>query len=128
KCINEISSKKIPKLLDFKPLNSEAQLIYQYIVNNYQSTSSIKDITLALNYSNSTFYKKFLAYFKVSYTEFLTLYRLQQALLLLSYSDLSITSIAYEVGFNDYKYFHRVFLRYVKMSPTAYVKKFEMRE
>ena len=53
-------------------------------------------------------------------TQFIRALRLQKAQTLLRTTDQTIAEIAYEVGFNDPKYFTRVFTEAFGMPPSAY--------
>jgi AraC-like DNA-binding protein len=55
-----------------------------------------------------------------TFTSFLTAFRMARAKALLEQESMSATEIAYEVGFNNYSYFHRVFKNHTEMSPTVY--------
>ncbi|NOY10392.1 MAG: helix-turn-helix transcriptional regulator, partial [Spirochaetes bacterium] len=58
-----------------------------------------------------------------SFTDYLTDVRLQKAKELLLYSDMSITSIAYEVGYQDSNYFSSLFKKVEGITPSEYKNK-----
>lgn len=58
-----------------------------------------------------------------SFREYLTQMRLEDAKILLKYSNLSITEIALSVGFGDSTYFSNVFKLNIGVSPSLYRKK-----
>lgn len=51
-------------------------------------------------------------------------FRLKHAKELLTETDMSIVEIASEVGYEDAKYFMRLFKKYVNVTPTEYRKTF----
>lgn len=55
-----------------------------------------------------------------TFREYLTALRIEDAKSLLRHSELSITEIAFSVGFNDSNYFSSVFKEHVGLSPRAY--------
>lgn len=59
-----------------------------------------------------------------SFTEFLSDIRLNESCNLLKNTDMSITDIAYAVGFNSPSYFSVLFKDYIKLSPTQYREEF----
>lgn len=61
----------------------------------------------------------------VNFREYLTDLRLTDAESLLKYSDLTVTEIAYSVGFCDSNYFSSVFKKRYKISPKNYRKKYK---
>lgn len=46
--------------------------------------------------------------------------RVEKAKVLLANTDLTVTEIAYALGFSDSNYFTRIFRQYCQMSPRAY--------
>ena len=65
-------------------------------------------------------YKKLLALTGKSPIEFIRVIRLQQAAQLLEKSQLTVSEVAYKVGFNNPKYFTKYFKEEYKMLPSAY--------
>lgn len=70
--------------------------------------------------SRSLLYKKLKALIDLSPNDFITIYRLKKSLPLLSSKGMSINEVAYSIGFNDPKYFSRVFKKFYKKTPTEY--------
>ena len=58
----------------------------------------------------------------MNFLEYLNIQRVERARELLRSTDLSVTEIAYEVGFSSLQSFNRVFRSYVSMSPSEYKK------
>ncbi len=56
----------------------------------------------------------------MSFREYLCGLRLERAQVLLADRDLTVTEVAYAIGFNDLSHFDKVFNRIVGMSPTEY--------
>ena len=55
-----------------------------------------------------------------SFSDLLTEYRLEKALELMKKSELSITDIAMQSGYNQYKTFYMAFTKHYGISPTKY--------
>jgi ligand-binding sensor domain-containing protein/signal transduction histidine kinase/DNA-binding response OmpR family regulator len=70
--------------------------------------------------SRSLLYKKLKALVDLSPNDFITVYRLKKALPMLANKDMSVNEVAYNVGFNDPKYFSRVFKKFYKKTPSEY--------
>ncbi|MBN1926871.1 MAG: response regulator, partial [Prolixibacteraceae bacterium] len=68
--------------------------------------------------SRSQLYKKLKAITDLSANDFINVYRLKKAVELLKNENLQISEIAYTIGFNDPKYFSRIFKKYFKESPS----------
>ncbi|MDD3079899.1 MAG: AraC family transcriptional regulator [Paludibacter sp.] len=58
-------------------------------------------------------------------SEFIRFIRLKRAFDLLQKSQLYVNEVAFQVGFNDPKYFRKYFKDEFGMSPNEYKKKFE---
>lgn len=56
----------------------------------------------------------------MSFREYLCGVRMERALALLADRDLTVTEVAYAIGFNDLSHFDKVFNRIIGMSPTQY--------
>jgi DNA-binding response OmpR family regulator len=81
---------------------------------------SVEDLSRELGMSRVHLYKKLLALTGKSPIEFIRAIRLQQAAQLLERSQLTVSEIAYKVGFNNPKYFTKYFKEEYKVLPSAY--------
>ncbi len=94
-----------------------------YIKNYYDTDLKSRDICERFNYSRSYLTHEFKSLTGKSFKEYLIDVRLENAKRLLRYSKLSVTEIAFSVGFMDVSYFSNVFKTKVGISPSAYRKK-----
>ncbi len=76
----------------------------------------------AMCISRSLLYKKLKELSGMSVTEFINSYRLKQASQLLNQGQMTISEVAFICGFNDPKYFSRVFRKYYGMTPSEYAQ------
>jgi signal transduction histidine kinase/ligand-binding sensor domain-containing protein/DNA-binding response OmpR family regulator len=81
---------------------------------------SVEDLSRELGISRAHFYKKIVALTGKSPLEFIRTIRLQQAAQLLEKSQLTVAEVAYQVGFNNPKYFARYFKEAYHVLPSAY--------
>jgi signal transduction histidine kinase/CheY-like chemotaxis protein/ligand-binding sensor domain-containing protein len=81
---------------------------------------SVEDICRKIGMSHPVIHRKITALTGRSLTLFVRSVRLQHACQWLLNTDWSISEIAYEAGFNDPKFFSRVFSEAFGMSPTVY--------
>ncbi|WP_258104663.1 two-component regulator propeller domain-containing protein [Marinoscillum sp. MHG1-6] len=95
------------------------------IVNEQMSNSDFgsKDLILALGISRSLLHKKLTALTNQSAVEFINQLRMKKAKELLCDSEMNISSAAYAVGYNDPKYFSRLFSKHFNESPKDYQKR-----
>lgn len=83
---------------------------------------SIQDLALFAGLSLSSFKRKFKAVFDTSPTQYIKGKRLEKAKTLLSTTNLRISDIAYDCGFNDIGYFSKTFHAAFDCAPSDYRK------
>lgn len=81
----------------------------------------VEDFARHLGMSRTAYYNKMKQLTGLSPIDFIKQMRIKQALKLLDEGNLSITEIAYRVGFADPKYFSRCFKAEMDMTPTQYI-------
>ncbi|HEY9045307.1 MAG TPA: two-component regulator propeller domain-containing protein [Ohtaekwangia sp.] len=121
--------KAFPRQLDVKaselnitPLDEKfIQNAIQCVEKNVSKADfSVEDMSKELGISRAHLYKKILSLTGKSPLEFIRTIRLQQAAQLLEKSQLTVAEIAYQVGFNNPKYFARYFKEQYSVLPSAY--------
>ena len=80
----------------------------------------IDDMVDALYMSQSTLYRKIKSLTGLSLTAFIRSIRLKKSAQLILSTDLNLNQVAYEVGFNDYKYFKNSFKKQFNCLPSKY--------
>lgn len=83
---------------------------------------SVQLLSRELAMSRAGLYNKILALTGSSPAEFIRRIRLQHAAQLLEKSQLSVAEVAYQVGFNNAKYFSRYFKEEYKVLPSLYAR------
>ncbi|MBO5326632.1 MAG: AraC family transcriptional regulator [Clostridia bacterium] len=96
--------------------------VMKYIITHYASGVSSRDAAKELHMEHSFFCRSFKKTFGCCFTDYILAYRLEKAKVLLRSSDLSVTEIAFKVGFNDCSYFCKVFKKGIGSSPLCYRK------
>jgi AraC-like DNA-binding protein len=81
---------------------------------------SVEDLCSELGLSRSLFFRKMMALTGKSPLEFIRTIRMQQAAQLLEKSQLTVAEVAYQVGFNNPKYFAKYFKEIYHVLPSAY--------
>jgi len=81
---------------------------------------SVDMLAREVGISRAHFYKKIMALTGKSPLEFIRTIRLQQAAQLLEKSQMTVAEVAYQVGFNNPKYFARYFKEVYHVLPSAY--------
>lgn len=93
-----------------------------YICEHYNEKITIKELASIANYSESYFMHYFKEITNLSVMEYVIKIRLVKALELLTETELSITEISGELGFNSVSYFNKLFKKQFKLTPIKYRK------
>lgn len=97
--------------------------ILKYIDNNYTDEISMTQAAQVLGYEYHYFSKIFHNCFSINFSEFVNMYRVENASRLLnSDSDMSIADIAEKSGFKSIRNFNRCFKKIYGTSPSDYRK------
>jgi YesN/AraC family two-component response regulator len=89
---------------------------------------SVEEMSRLLGMSRVLLYKKLLSLTGKTPIEFIRTIRLQRAAQLLEKSQYTVSEIAYQVGFNNPKYFARYFKEQYNMLPSAYASEKRSRQ
>lgn len=84
------------------------------------SNLSVEELAKLSNLSLSSFKREFKAEFNDTPNNYINLKKVEKAKELLRMTQMQISEIAYEVGFNDSLYFTRLFKKKTGTSPTAF--------
>lgn len=96
----------------------------KYVEQNIdRSDLSVEELSQALNMSRVHLYKKLSQITGKTPIEFIRIIRLKRAAQLLRESQLNVSEIAYQVGFNNPKYFTRYFKEEFGVLPSVYQEK-----
>ena len=91
-----------------------------FIRKNYGNKIKLQQIYEAGNVGKTKCNEIFAAYYNLTPIEYLRNYRIEKGAYLLEITDMSVTEIAYEVGFNDASYFSKVFRQQIGCNPQSY--------
>jgi len=97
-----------------------------YLEDHYAGPVSVKQLTEIAGMSESSLLRAFKQATGRAPTEYLLDLRLRRARHLLRNTDLNITEISFQTGFNDSNYFARTFRKHTNSSPTAYRKNVDL--
>ncbi|MCE7063124.1 two-component regulator propeller domain-containing protein [Dyadobacter sp. CY343] len=107
--------------LDEQFVNSAVKVVEANLANAEYTVEELSD---AMSMSRVYLYKKILSLTGKTPIEFIRIIRIRRGAGLLEKSQLSVSEIAYQIGFNNPKYFAKLFKEEYKMLPTAYRKQF----
>ena len=83
---------------------------------------NVESLAAIMLMNQNTFYKKFKSLTGLTLVEFVRDMRLQRAKQLFDIGGSNVSEVAYEVGFNNPKYFSTCFKEKYHVSPSEYVK------
>ncbi|PFB04609.1 AraC family transcriptional regulator [Priestia megaterium] len=104
-----IKADRIKQMISWIHLHSEEKI-------------TLDDIARAGKVSRSECCRDFKRVLNITPLNYVIDYRIQRSLTLLQHSELNITEIAYQVGFNSPSYFIYKFRKMIKMTPLSYKK------
>jgi len=91
------------------------------IHSEYMNDLSMVEIADKLSFNSAYLSRLFKQETGTGFVQYLTEYRLQIAVQLMQNKGFSITEIARQVGYSDYKHFRKVFKQYKGKSPSEYI-------
>jgi len=106
--------------LDEQFINKAVKVVEQHIAN---PDFTVEELSSEMAMSRMYLYKKLLSLTGKTPVEFIRIIRMRRAASLLEKSQLTISEIAYQVGFNNPKYFAKLFKEEYKILPTEFRKK-----
>lgn len=96
--------------------------IKDYIFENYQSDVTLQDIAEKFYLSREHISRKFKQEYNETITDYLMKIRIEKAKELLAKPQLKVYEIAYNVGYQNEKYFSKVFKKYTGLTPNEFRK------
>ena len=94
--------------------------ILRYISAHCREELSASSVSSAFGYNPSYLSRAFKSKFKIGLTQYITMMRLREAVLLMKDNRKSITECAYESGFRSLRTFYRCFLNEFGCAPQEY--------
>jgi YesN/AraC family two-component response regulator len=97
--------------------------ILNYCTANYTKELRLETISRELHVSKYYISHLFSQKLHMGFNEYIGMLRISDACKLLLIQDISVTEIAYTVGFNSMRTLNRLFVKYTGMTPSEYKKK-----
>ena len=102
--------------------NTVEKEMVSYIQQNYTGTISLKEFGEQFHLSEKYISRYFKEHFHITLSQYVTYLRLEHAKQLLQDTDLPITEIALQSGYQNVSYFIRSFKKTYEVSPLKYRK------
>ena len=114
-----LSSTRIDSKID-RIGQDKVNTVVDYVMNHYKSSITMHQLAKLVGMNQSYFSRFFRKATGNTINEFLTRVRISKACELLTATDRQITSICYDVGYNNVANFNRRFLKHKQMTPREY--------
>lgn len=101
-------------------ISNITQSLLEIIDKHYAEQNLLTYAASKLSYTITYISAKFKKDFGISFNEYLQIYRINKAKILLNTSNASITEISSSVGYSNVKFFRTLFKQHTNMSPTQY--------
>ncbi|MBT8232867.1 MAG: helix-turn-helix transcriptional regulator [Saprospiraceae bacterium] len=100
--------------------NDRLDEIFKYVRNNFNLDIQLKEISKIVNMTPPSFCRYFKKATNVTFTEYVNKFKVVHATKLMSETNLSITEIADESGFNNKSHFIKQFKKITSQKPSEY--------
>ena len=122
--LRQVPMEKISSLEQSKHLKKLERLeqVFQFVEENYTREITLAEVAGAAHFSIYHFARFFKETTGMTFIQYLNNYRISKAVKYLSNTDVPITEIAFQAGFDSIKTFNRVFKNIKGCSPTCYKK------
>lgn len=115
-----LSCAKENKAIDIIAADKRQTEIVNFIKENFKRKISTEELSDLVGLSVGSLSRYFKKAFGSTPIEFINSYRIDRACLLLTRTSESVLQIAQKCGFEDYRYFSRLFKRRMHMTPLEY--------
>ena len=99
----------------------KTELAILYIYSHFRESLSIEEVSAHVHYSSNYFYHSFQNHTGTSFQKFLHSLRMEYAKNLMRFTELTISDICYECGYNSVQYFSTAFRKKYGKSPKNYI-------
>ena len=112
-----------PKEISTTPVDEKfIEQAVEIVEKNISETEfSVEDLSKALHMSGVALYKKLLSLTGKAPLDFIRVIRMKRTAQLMEKTRMTVSEIAYEVGFSNPKYFTRVFKKKFRILPSEYI-------
>ena len=114
--ISPITYPNLPHTISNEPLAK----VYDYLHRHFREDITLQILAEQIHTSPTSLCRTFKRATHTTPFEYLNRLRIEHACKLLTYSHLTISQIAYEIGFNNLAHFNRQFKRITQQTPSAY--------
>ncbi len=111
-----------PDATESSSISEQVESVHDYIKKHYMERLSLADLAEQFYVEPSYLSRKFSQRYNETITAYITGCRMDRAKELMKDDENKLEAISFEVGYDDYNYFSRVFRRFEGVSPSEYRK------
>ena len=122
-CLYAVCSEYLRQIPLLESNGKKAELMSQivdYVEKNYKKNISLSELAEDLGYEYCYFSRTFNRLFSMTFNDYLNIYRFNEACAMLTKTDMPITEISYESGFQSIRSFNNIFKKLAGVSPSEY--------
>ncbi|MDN6289865.1 MAG: response regulator [Tetragenococcus koreensis] len=122
--IHELDEKS--QLLDHSLETVDDEIVknmLDFISQNFHKKFLFNDVSKEIGYSSPILHEKFKKVTKMTFNEYLNRYRINQSIQLMKKGEKKLYEIAEACGFSEYKYYNKVFKKYLGVNTTEFMNK-----
>ncbi|AYE33030.1 response regulator transcription factor [Clostridium septicum] len=101
-------------------INNELKFVLNYIEKNLKGNIMLQDIASCMNVSTSYLSKSFKNKMGTNFNKYVTKRKIEEAKYILKSTDISISDLTFNIGYNEPNYFCKVFKKVEGMTPLEY--------
>ncbi len=109
-----------------KSRNRRLDYVYEYIENNFREELSLDTVADMAHMNKASFCRYFKKNNKKTFSRYINELRIGYACKLLIEQEFNIAEICYRSGYNNLSNFNRQFRKITQMSPTGYLRKYNL--
>lgn len=124
--IHELDEKS--QLLDHSLETVDDEIVknmLDFISQNFHKKFLFNDVSKEIGYSSPILHEKFKKVTKMTFNEYLNRYRINQSIQLMKKGEKKLYEIAEACGFSEYKYYNKVFKKYLGVNTTEFMNKLQ---
>lgn len=114
---------EIPKNIANKREQERLKKLHDFVAEHYQRKIEIDEVAQLCHLSNAAFCRYFKKLTRLTFTEFLNHYRVNQAKKMLL-RDKNVSEACFECGFESLSYFNRTFKKITNENPLSFKKRY----
>jgi AraC-like DNA-binding protein len=118
----------VSRLSDDLPETARFNQVMSFLIENFKNNIELEQIADIAHLSPTSFCRYFKGIMQKTFTEVLLEFRIQHACQQLSNTDLPISQIAFESGFEDLPYFNRKFKKMTGTNPLGFRKENKLKK